>query len=72
MNQAQLHDQAHKALGEQLSFLDPLPFCPIWPKQHTLPHQALTMFLDGRVFDHPDFMGAFGSWRLSDLEVIRK
>ena len=67
MNEAPIHDQALGASGEQLSFLDPLLFCPIWPKQRTLLHQALTMFLDGRVFDHPDFMGAFGSWRLSDV-----
>ena len=67
MNEAPIHDQAHGASGEQLSFLDPMPFCPIWPKQHTLLHQALTMFLDGRVFDHLDFIGAFVSWRLSDV-----
>ena len=53
------------ALGEQLSFIDPQPFCPTWPKRNTLADHALRLFLDGRVFDHPDFMGACGSWRLA-------
>lgn len=65
MNEAPRHDQAHGASGEQLTFLDPLPFCPTWPKRDTLVDHALRMFLDGRVFDHPDFIGACGSWRLA-------
>ncbi|WP_374662127.1 hypothetical protein [Inhella sp.] len=27
--------------------------------------RALKLFLDGRVFDHPDFMEGSGSWRLA-------
>ena len=65
MNEAPRHDQAHGASGEQLTFLDPPPFCPSWPKCNTLADRALRMFLDGRVFDHPDFIGACGSWRLA-------
>ena len=53
------------ALGEQLTFLDPPPFCPAWPKRNTLADRALKMFLDGRVFDHPDFLEGCGSWRLA-------
>ena len=53
------------ALGEQLTFLDPPPFCPSWPKRNTLADRALKLFLDGKVFDHPDFIGACGSWRLA-------
>lgn len=50
---------------EQKSFLEPLPFCPQWPKRNSLSDRALRMFLDGMVFDHPDFLGACGSWRLA-------
>jgi hypothetical protein len=53
------------ALGEQLSFIDPPPFCPAWPKRNSLADRALKMFLDGRVFDHPDFLEGCGSWRLA-------
>lgn len=53
------------ALGEQLSFIDPPPFCPTWPKRNSLADRALKMFLDGRVFDHPDFLEGCGSWRLA-------
>lgn len=53
------------ALGEQLSFIDPPPFCPAWPKRSSLADRALKMFLDGRVFDHPDFLEGCGSWRLA-------
>ena len=59
-------DQGHGALvGEQLTFLDPPPFCPAWPKRNTLADRALKLFLDGRVFDHPDFLDGCGSWRLA-------
>ena len=53
------------ALGEQLSFIDPPPFCPAWPTRHTLADRALKLFLDGKVFDHPDFLEGSGSWRLA-------
>jgi hypothetical protein len=53
------------ALGEQLTLLDPPPFCPAWPTRNTLADRALKLFLDGRVFDHPDFLGGSGSWRLA-------
>ncbi len=53
------------ALGEQLTLIDPPPFCPAWPKRNTLADRALKMFLDGRVFDHPDFLDGCGSWRLA-------
>ena len=65
MKKAPTTYQADGALGEQLSFIDPPPFCPTWPTKNSLADRALTMFLDGRVFDHPDFIGACGSWRLA-------
>jgi len=65
MKKAPTTFQADGALGEQLSFIDPLPFCPTWPNRNSLADRALRMFLDGRVFDHPDFIGACGSWRLA-------
>lgn len=53
------------AFGEQLSFLPPLPFYPTWPTKGTLADSALTMFMDGRMIDHPDFEAATQSWRLA-------
>ncbi len=53
------------ALGEQLTFIDPPPFCPSWPKRNSLADRALKLFLDGRMFDHPDFLAGCGSWRLA-------
>ncbi len=53
------------AMGEQLTLIDPPPFCPAWPKRNTLADRALKLFLDGRVFDHPDFLEGAGSWRLA-------
>jgi hypothetical protein len=49
---------------EQLSFLEPAPFCPQWPTRGTLADRALGMFMDGKMFDHPDFEGCTQSWRL--------
>ena len=46
------------AWGEQLTLIDPPPFCPTWPKRNSLSDRALKMLLDGQVFDHPDFIGA--------------
>ena len=67
MKKAPTTYQADGALGEQLSFIDPPPFCPSWPNRNGLADRALRMFLDGRVFDHPDFIGACGSWRLAAI-----
>ena len=53
------------ALGEQFSFIDPPPFCPAWPERNTLADRALKLFLDGKVFDPPDFLEGSGSWRLA-------
>lgn len=49
---------------EQMSFLEPPPFAPQWPTRGTLADKALGMFMDGQVFDHPDFEGRTQSWRL--------
>ncbi len=65
MKKAPTNFQADGALCEQLSFLEPVPFCPAWPKRNSLADRALKLFLDGRVFDHPDFMEGSGSWRLA-------
>ena len=59
-------DQGTRGLvGEQLTLIDPPPFCPTWPTRNTLADRALKLFLDGRVFDHPDFLEGAGSWRLA-------
>ena len=65
MTKAPTTYQADGAFGEQLSFLDPLPFCPTWPKRNSLADRALKLLLDGKVFDHPDFLAGSGSWRLA-------
>jgi hypothetical protein len=52
-------------VGEQLTFLDPLPFCPTWPKRGSLEDRALEMFMSGRLLDHPDFEAETASWRLA-------
>ena len=56
-----------KAFGvssEQLSFLPPPPFSPIWPTKGTLADRALGLFMDGLSFDHPEFEARTQSWRL--------
>lgn len=65
MSKAPHNLPAAGALGEQLTLIDPPPFCPTWPKRNTLADRALKMFLDGKVFDHPDFLEGCGSWRLA-------
>jgi hypothetical protein len=65
MNKAPHNLPAAAALGEQLSFIDPPAFCPSWPTRNTLADIALKLFLDGKVFDHPDFLEGCGSWRLA-------
>ena len=57
-------DQATGVSGEQLSFLPPPPFCPIWPTKNTLADVALRMLMDGRMIDHTDFIDHTRSWRL--------
>ena len=52
------------ASAEQLTFLEPPPFCPTWPKRGTLADRALGMFMDGQRMDHPDFEQRTQSWRL--------
>lgn len=52
-------------VGEQLTFLDPLPFCPTWPKRGSLADRALEMFMGGRLLDHPEFEAETASWRLA-------
>lgn len=52
------------ATGEQLSFLEAPEFAPQWPTKGTLADKALGMFMDGQVFDHPDFESRTQSWRL--------
>jgi len=63
-NETPQHDQAHGVSGEQLSFLPPPPFCPIWPTKNTLADVALRMLMDGRLIDHNDFIDYTRSWRL--------
>ena len=63
-NETPQHDQAHGVPGEQLSFLPPPPFCPIWPTKNTLADVALRMLMDGRLIDHNDFIDYTRSWRL--------
>jgi len=53
------------AFCEQLSFLPQPVFCPTWPTKGTLADFALTMFMDGRMIDHPDFEKITQSWRLA-------
>lgn len=65
MNKAPHNLPAAGAWGEQLTLIDPPPFCPTWPKRNTLADKALKLFLDGKVFDHPDFLEGCGSWRLA-------
>lgn len=56
--------KATGAQGEQLSFLPPAPFSPIWPTVGTLADNALHCFLAGFTLEHPDFEERTGSWRL--------
>lgn len=51
--------------AEQLTFLDPPPFCPTWPQRGTLAERALEIFLQGKKLDHPEFEAATDSWRLA-------
>lgn len=57
-------DQASGVSGKQFSFLPPPPFCPTWPKKNTLADRALSLFIAGRLIDHPAFQRVTKSWRL--------
>lgn len=52
------------ACGEQMSFLPPPPFSPIWPTKGTLADRALGFFMDGARLNHPEFEARTQSWRL--------
>lgn len=53
-------------VSEQMTFLEPPPFCPKFPKPSTLAGEALSLLLSGRAITHPDFEGLTHSWRLSE------
>lgn len=57
--------QALTGAGEQLTLIDPPPFCPTYPKQGSLPHLALSALLAGNHIDHGDFIESAESWRLA-------
>ncbi len=57
--------QASGALGEQLSFIDPAPFCPAFPTRGTLPDALLSRLLSGERMTQPEWLGISGSWRLA-------
>ena len=59
--------RARRAQGEQLSFLEAVPFVANWPKHNTLSDKALKLLLSGKVIDHPDFLAGCGSWRLASV-----
>lgn len=62
-----------KAIGEQLTFLPPAPFSPLWPKENTLANVALRLFLAGEKVDTPNFQKLTHSWRLSAVGLtLRK
>lgn len=56
--------KSNQIIGEQLSFLQPVPFNPTWPTRGTLADRALGELLDGRMIDHPFFESKTSSWRL--------
>jgi len=57
--------QASTGAGEQLTLIDPPPFCPTLPKPGSLPHRALHMLASGKMIDHQDFEIFTESWRLA-------
>jgi len=57
--------QASSGAGEQLTLIDPPPFCPTLPKPRSLPHRALQMLVSGKMIDHQDFESLTESWRLA-------
>lgn len=57
--------QASSGAGEQLTLIDPPPFCPTLPKSGSLPYRALRMLASGKLIDHQDFESHTESWRLA-------
>ena len=57
---------------EQLSFLPPVDFNPVWPTPGTLPARCLSLMLAGQSLTHPDFFAASGSWRLAAVVFTLK
>jgi hypothetical protein len=51
--------------GEQLSFLPPPPFAPVWPRPGTREAKALDILLAGQSVTTPEFEARTFSWRLS-------
>jgi hypothetical protein len=65
--------QASTGAGEQLTLIDPPPFCPTYPKRGSLPWRALSMLLTGKLIDHGDFIESTESWRLAAaIHLLRK
>jgi len=57
--------QASTGAGEQLTLIDPPPFCLTYPKPGSLPSRALSMLLAGKSINHADFIDTTKSWRLA-------
>lgn len=61
------------AMSEQLSFLAPVPFCPLMPNRNTAAEQALSVLME-RDITQIDWSEINGSWRLSavikDLDYL--
>lgn len=65
--------QASSGAGEQLTFIDPPPFCPTYPKQGSLPWRALNTLLACKHIDHGEFIASTDSWRLAAaIHQLRK
>ena len=72
MKKAPTTYQADGALGEQLSFIDPPPFCPMLPTRATLADKLLNRLLSGESFTHPVWQELTQSWRLAaSVQVLR-
>ena len=60
------------ALGEQLTFIDPPPFCPTLPSRATLADKLLDRLLQGESLTHPAWQAVTHSWRLAaSVQVLR-
>jgi len=57
--------QATSGAGEQLTLIDPPPFCPTLPRRGSLTDRALRMLAAGKLIDHLDFQSKTESWRLA-------
>lgn len=49
----------------RLPFVDSPKLAAGWPKEGTRADRALSLLLSGEGFNHPDFIGQCGSWRLA-------